>query len=59
MDCFPALFNREIDAGSLGLATGETMAHLNCLLGRRRVSRTRDEHGVDWYQQVPETADYE
>lgn len=59
VDCFPALFNREIDASSLGLATGETMAHLNCLLGRRRVSRSRDEHGVDWYQQVPETADYE
>lgn len=59
VDCFPALFKREIDDGSLGLATGETMAHLNCLLGRRRVSRSRDEQGVDWYQQIPETANYD
>ena len=40
VDCFPALFNREIGEASLGLATGETMAHLNCLLGRR--SSTND-----------------
>ncbi len=59
VDCFPALFNREIDAGSLGLATGETMAHLNCLLNRRRITRTRDAQGVDWYQQIAATADYE
>jgi hypothetical protein len=38
---------------SLGLATGETLAHLSCLLGRRRISRTRDADGVDWYQQIP------
>ena len=57
VDCFPALFSREIEAGSLGLATGETMAHLNCLLGRRRISRRRDQTGVDWYQQIPESAD--
>ncbi len=59
VDCFPALFRREIDAGSMGLATGETIAHLNCLLGRRRISRTRDAQGVDWYQQIPESAGYE
>jgi len=59
VDCFPALFRREIDAGSLGLATGETIAHLNCLLGRRRISRTRDAQGVDWYEQIPESAGYE
>ena len=43
----------------LGLATGETIAHLNCLLGRRRISRTRDAQGVDWYEQIPESAGYE
>jgi glyoxylase-like metal-dependent hydrolase (beta-lactamase superfamily II) len=59
VDCFPALFSREIDAGSLGLATGETLAHLNCLLGRRRIARARDEDGVDWYQQIPESTDVE
>lgn len=59
VDCFPALFNREIDEGSLGLATGETLAHLNCLLGRRRVSRTSDGQGVDWYEQIPASAEYD
>ena len=59
VDCFPALFKREIDGGSMGLATGETLAHLNCLLGRRRIIRTADENGVYWYEQIPETAEYE
>ena len=53
MECFPALFSRNIEMDSLGLATGETLAHLSCLLGRRRISRTRDADGVDWYQQIP------
>ena len=59
VDCFSALFKREIDDGSLGLATGETIAHLNCLLGRRRITRTRDAQGVDWYEQIAETAEYD
>ncbi len=59
VDCFPPLFSREIDADSIGLATGETMAHLNCLLGRRRITRRRDESGVDWYLQKPETAGFD
>ena len=59
VDCFPPLFSREIDQDSLGLATGETMAHLNCLLGRRRITRRRDAQGVDWYQQIPETAGFD
>lgn len=53
VDCFPALFNREIGDASLGLATGETMAHLNCLLGRRSITRTTDAQGVHWYEQIP------
>lgn len=59
VDCFPALFKREIDKGSLGLATGETMAHLNCLLWRRRIRRHADENGVNWYVQDPDTVDSE
>ncbi len=59
VDCFPALFRREIDASNISLATGETLAHLNCLLGRHRITKTQDSHGVDWYQQIPETADYD
>ena len=59
VDCFPALFKREIGEGSLGLATGETMAHLNCLLGRHRITRTIDAGGVHWYEQIAATAEIE
>jgi len=59
VDCFPALFSRKIEGGSMGLATGETLAHLNCLLGRRRITRTADADGVNWYEQIAETAEYE
>jgi glyoxylase-like metal-dependent hydrolase (beta-lactamase superfamily II) len=57
VDCFPALFKREIGKGLLGLATGETLAHLNCLLGRRRIRRHSDEQGVHWYVQDPDAID--
>jgi glyoxylase-like metal-dependent hydrolase (beta-lactamase superfamily II) len=57
VDCFPALFRRSIDRQSLGLATGETLAHLNCLLYRRRVRRSSDAEGVHWYEQIPHTVD--
>lgn len=57
VDCFPALFNRELEGESFGLATGETLAHLNCLLGRRGITRVTDEQGVHWYQQNPATSD--
>ena len=57
VDCFEALFNRAIDDNSLGLATGETLAHLNCLLHRGRISRELDDDGIYWYQQIPETAE--
>ena len=59
VDCFPALFRREIDGGSLGLATGETLAHLNCLLGRRRIRRYLGDDGVYRYVQDPDTAGIE
>ncbi|RLQ23392.1 MBL fold metallo-hydrolase [Seongchinamella sediminis] len=59
VDCFPALFSRKMEGSDVHLATGETLAHLNCLLGRHRITRTRDENGVDWYQQIPETADFD
>ena len=51
VDCFGPLFNREIDENSIQLAIGETLAHLNCLMGRRLVQRERDAQGVDWYSQ--------
>lgn len=52
VDVFRALFRRQIDQGLLGLATGESLAHLNCLIARGQAMRTRDENGVDWYRAV-------
>ena len=52
IDVFDALFARPIDDNDqlLGMATGESLAHLNCLLSRGLAMRTTDENGVDWYQ---------
>jgi glyoxylase-like metal-dependent hydrolase (beta-lactamase superfamily II) len=59
VECFTPLFRRKIEDGSLGMATGETLAHLNCLLGRRRARRERDTEGVDWYSQQPDSTAFE
>jgi glyoxylase-like metal-dependent hydrolase (beta-lactamase superfamily II) len=49
LDCFPILFGRQIEDGSLGLATGEAMAHLRWLeVAGRAVREVRD--GVHWYR---------
>ncbi|HEV2561611.1 MAG TPA: MBL fold metallo-hydrolase [Rhizomicrobium sp.] len=50
VDVFPALFRAKITSGNFGMATGESLAHLNCLIARGRMIRTPDEHGVDWYR---------
>lgn len=42
VDLFTALFARTIDRDSLGMATGETIAHLNCLKGRGLVASGRE-----------------
>ncbi len=49
LDCFTTLFGRKIEDGSLGLATGEAMAHLRHLeVEGRAVREVRD--GVYWYR---------
>jgi glyoxylase-like metal-dependent hydrolase (beta-lactamase superfamily II) len=50
VDCFPALFRARITGGNYMMATGESLAHLNCLEARGRIRRYRDEAGVDWYE---------
>jgi glyoxylase-like metal-dependent hydrolase (beta-lactamase superfamily II) len=50
VDVFGALFRRRIDHNLLGLATGESLAHLNCLIARGQARRRRDENGIDWYE---------
>ncbi len=52
VDVFEDLFSRPIGShpGLLGLATGESIAHLNYLLKRGEITRALDTHGVAWYQ---------
>ena len=52
VDVFPALFKAEIKEGNLIMATGEALAHLIYLLDAGKVTKTRDDQGVDWYEAV-------
>ncbi|MBS0277345.1 MAG: MBL fold metallo-hydrolase, partial [Proteobacteria bacterium] len=52
VDVFPALFRAKITSGNFGMATGESIAHLNCLMKRGLIRRTPDKDGVEWYQTV-------
>jgi hypothetical protein len=36
----------------LGMATGESVAHLNCLIGRGVAVRELDAGGVAWYRRA-------
>jgi len=49
VECFPALFRSRITSGIYMMATGETLAHMNCLLARGKLTRTADADGIDWY----------
>jgi glyoxylase-like metal-dependent hydrolase (beta-lactamase superfamily II) len=49
IDVFSVLFKRTISIELLGMATGEALAHLNCLISRGIIRRERDADGVDWY----------
>jgi glyoxylase-like metal-dependent hydrolase (beta-lactamase superfamily II) len=55
VDCFDVLFQRTVGDDIILMATGESIAHLNCLKARRRIKRFIDEQGVYWYQQLPES----
>lgn len=50
IDVFHVLFRRKIDQNLLGMATGESLAHLNCLIRRGLAAREADAAGVDWYR---------
>ena len=52
IDVFPALFKRKIGPEVFFMATGESLAHLNCLLGRGLATVSRDEKGVNWYSRT-------
>lgn len=49
VDVFPSIFGRKITDDVIGMATGEAVAHLNCLIERGEAVCERDEDGVAWY----------
>jgi len=51
-EVFELLFRRRVDGEVLAMATGESIAHLNCLLRRGLISRETDATGVLWYRRV-------
>jgi glyoxylase-like metal-dependent hydrolase (beta-lactamase superfamily II) len=52
VDVFPALFRAKITSGNFGMATGESLAHLNCMIARGQIAKEADKDGVDWYGSV-------
>ncbi|HZZ35000.1 MAG TPA: MBL fold metallo-hydrolase [Caulobacteraceae bacterium] len=50
IDVFGVLFKRRITPEVMGMATGESLAHLNCLMNRGMAVRENDAGGVDWYR---------
>jgi len=49
VDLFGALFARKIGADLIGMATGEAIAHANCLIGRGLAKRATDSQGIVRY----------
>ncbi|WP_439814908.1 MBL fold metallo-hydrolase [Zavarzinia sp. CC-PAN008] len=57
LDVFSILFRKRIEGREVGLAIGESLAHLHCLEGRGLVVREPDAGGVDrWRSLQPATA---
>jgi glyoxylase-like metal-dependent hydrolase (beta-lactamase superfamily II) len=50
IDAFSVLFRRRIGADMLSMATGEALAHLNCLIARGLAVRELDASGIAWYR---------
>lgn len=53
VDCFPALYRRQIGPAEFGLALAEAVAHLNCLLAQGRVTRLSSAEGAWLWQALP------
>lgn len=48
-DVFSVLFKRKINADNLFMATGESLAHLMCLVHRGILQQDMDDEGVAWF----------
>jgi glyoxylase-like metal-dependent hydrolase (beta-lactamase superfamily II) len=52
VDVFDILFRRRVGLELLSFATGESVAHLNCLIHRGVAVRDTDDDGVVWYRSL-------
>ncbi|MDP6351676.1 MAG: MBL fold metallo-hydrolase [Alphaproteobacteria bacterium] len=52
IEIVPVLFRRALDVHQTALAIGEALAHLHCLVGQGRLTRTRDDDGVVLFQRT-------
>jgi glyoxylase-like metal-dependent hydrolase (beta-lactamase superfamily II) len=52
IDVFGVLFRRRVGADMLIMATGESVAHLNCLIARKLAVRELDPAGIAWYRRA-------
>ena len=52
VDVFPAIFRSKITDWSYFMATGESLAHINCALDRRLLQVETDDQGVAWYSRT-------
>lgn len=52
VETFSALFKRPVDDAMIGLATGEAVASLNCMIGRGLVRREKDDEDVYLYERA-------
>ena len=52
VDLFAVLFYRRVGVDMLSMATGESIAHLNCLIERQLVVREVDAAGIAWYRRA-------
>lgn len=52
VDCFEVLFRSRITEGNTIMATGESVAHLNCLRARGILERHFDADGIAWYRRA-------
>jgi len=50
VDVFSLLFRRRVASEMLPMASGESVAHLNCLIRRGRITRADDAAGITWYR---------
>jgi len=52
VDVFPSIFGRKIGDEVLSMASGEALAHINCLIERGEAVGQADDNGVVWYRAV-------